>query len=116
MPALSNDSYSSKILALYDAEYVRDRAFAGTSGSGTWLLELTGGGLLARPLRTRFLLQILPHKILTERAAGGRFDPGIEGEVGVGGGGRFGLISTLQTTRDAVAFMGLAAVVALGSP
>ena len=28
-----------KILALYEAEYVRDRAFAGTSGSGTSLLE-----------------------------------------------------------------------------
>ena len=67
LPALSNASYSSKILALYDAEYVRDRAFAGTSGSGTWLLELTGSGLLARPLGTRFQAQILPHQILTER-------------------------------------------------
>jgi hypothetical protein len=27
----------------YAAEYVRDRAFAGTSGSGTSLLELTSG-------------------------------------------------------------------------
>src|SRR2546430_9065223 len=71
LPALSNASYSSKILALYDAEYVRDRAFAGTSGSGTWLLELTGSGLLARPLGTRFQAQILPHQILTER--GGRW-------------------------------------------
>jgi hypothetical protein len=41
LPGLSRPSYSSKILALYAAEYVRDRAFAGTSGSGAWLLELT---------------------------------------------------------------------------
>src|SRR6266498_1047688 len=40
LPALSNDSYSSRILALYAAEYCRDRAFAGTSGSGTRSIEL----------------------------------------------------------------------------
>ena len=33
LPALSRPSYSSKTRALYAAEYVRDRAFAGTSGS-----------------------------------------------------------------------------------
>jgi hypothetical protein len=66
LPTLSRPSYSSKILALY-AEYVLDRAFTGTSGPGTSLLELTGGGLLARPLRTRFLFQILPHLILIQR-------------------------------------------------
>jgi hypothetical protein len=40
LPALSNDSYSAKIRALYLAEYVRGFARAGTSGSGT--CSLTG--------------------------------------------------------------------------
>src|SRR5881409_3064585 len=43
LPALSNDSYSSRIFALYAAEYRRVRALAGTSGSGTWSIELTSG-------------------------------------------------------------------------
>ncbi|MBM0236164.1 hypothetical protein JNW88_01750 [Micromonospora sp. ATA32] len=34
---------------MYAAEYVRDRAFAGTSGSNASLIELTGVELLARP-------------------------------------------------------------------
>jgi hypothetical protein len=40
--ALSKVSYSAKILALYDAEYVRVLALAGTSGSGTGLVCVTG--------------------------------------------------------------------------
>ena len=49
LPALSNDSYSSKILALYAAEYRRARAFAGTSGSGSvsMVFTVTGGSSLA---------------------------------------------------------------------
>jgi hypothetical protein len=35
LPALSNSTYSARTLALYDAEYLRARARAGTSGSGT---------------------------------------------------------------------------------
>ena len=42
------------------AEYRRVRALAGTSGSGTWFIELTSGWLLARPQGSIFLVKILP--------------------------------------------------------
>src|SRR5438874_6926386 len=49
LPALSNDSYSSRIRALYAAEYVRDRALAAPPGQAPRCSNSPGDGLLARP-------------------------------------------------------------------
>lgn len=69
LPALSSPSYSARTLVLYDAEYRRDRAFAGTPGSGTCsLVELTVGVDSSLALNATFQDQILLHLILTQRA------------------------------------------------
>jgi tetratricopeptide (TPR) repeat protein len=91
LPALSKPSYSAKILALYAAEYLRDRAFAGTSGSGTWLFELIGGSVSSLALGPTFQQLIMPHTRLTQRdlldchrtaLASARIDGHREGEAG----------------------------------
>jgi hypothetical protein len=53
---------------LYAAVYDRDRAFAGTCGSGTssWV-ELTEDDLLTRPQDSTFPTLTLPQLMLTER-------------------------------------------------
>ena len=72
---------------MYDAEYLRVRAFAGTSGSGTCsLVELTVGMDSSLALRTTFQDRILPHTILTQRATHGLPTLTDKGYTGAGAG------------------------------
>jgi hypothetical protein len=68
LPALSSDSYSSRIRALYAAEYVRDRLRRHLRvGYPLARTHLKGDSSLA--LSSTFQVQILPHLMLTRRGS-----------------------------------------------